>query len=264
MTGGFAPGGERIAVSKRRFHVSELSAGVVQLDPKQSHHLRHVLRCSAGEQVELFDDAGRTGVAIVRGDFLAAGESVLLEVQSVHTPAAAVDLLIASAVPKGNRADWMVEKLSELGVTRWIPLRSQRSVVHPSGTGKLDRWRRIAEESAKQCRRIGVMAIDELTDLSRLLETIGGDGGESVPAGCLLSPHASQTLIEALTQGGPVRLLIGPEGGFTEAEEAQMARAGFVPARLGSTILRIETAAVAAAAVAAAWALGQGRISASG
>src|SRR5207249_4229873 len=110
--------------------------------------------------VEVFDNRGASALAkITRCD----ARDVIVQIDEVLSPAnRSIDLIIASAVPKGERADWMIEKLSELGVTRFIPLLAERSVVEP-GKNKLERWRRIAMESAKQSRRSGIMQIDALS-----------------------------------------------------------------------------------------------------
>ena len=141
----------------RRIHVSGLSPGEIQLDESQAHHLRDVLRLKIGSSVELFDDAGSVAEAIVT-QLDPAG--VRVRFKAIRRQAGG-ELIVASAVPKGDRADWMIEKLSELGVSLFIPLQTKRSVVHPTGSGKRDGWVRIATESAKQSRRAGVMQIDE-------------------------------------------------------------------------------------------------------
>ena len=99
-----------------------------------------------------------------------ADRSLAVQVEEVHEPAAdGLSWTVAAAVPKGERADWMVEKLSELGCHAFVPLLAERSVVQPKGTGKRDRWLRLATESAKQCRRRGVMRIESPTTLDELL-----------------------------------------------------------------------------------------------
>jgi 16S rRNA (uracil1498-N3)-methyltransferase len=152
-------------------------------------------------------------------------------------------ITLASAVPKNERADWLVEKLSELGVARWVPLKTARSVVHPAGTSKYDRWRRIAIESAKQSRRAGVMEIGELVPVDSL-------GFESATPFLLSTREGSRPLASSLPKG-PILLLIGPEGGWTEAELSGLVARGAIEASLTPTVLRLETAAVVAAGVAA-------------
>jgi 16S rRNA (uracil1498-N3)-methyltransferase len=232
----------------RRLHVPALRVGELTLDPAQARHARGALRLEEGAEVEVFDEAGNvaTGILAFSG---ARGASV--RVMEVHSSAGSADSAafswsIASAVPKGERADWMVEKLSELGAAAFIPLITARSVVHPEGRGKRDRWQRLATESAKQSRRVGVMRIEELTKLE---DAVGaGTGWYLSPSGDAIG------MSEAIATTGPsgrLQLFIGPEGGWTPQEEDTMRRAGLKPVRLTDTILRTETAAVAAAAVVA-------------
>lgn len=229
----------------RRFHVDQLSEGTVHLDVRQSRHLRDVLRIRAGENVELFDNAGKRAAAVV----VETGEPVVLKVERVEQGhAAGVELIIAAAVPKGPRADWMVEKLSELGVARYTPLETARSVVHPEA-GKLQRWGRIAEESAKQCKRGGVMQIGAPTGL----KTICADAAwQDAVRWCMAAGEGSVGIMEALppvSARQTVVALIGPEGGWTDDELKLVEMSRFHLVRLTRTILRVETAALAVAAV---------------
>ncbi len=211
------------------------------LDPQQFHHARTVLRLVQGDHIELFDREGRSAIGVIH-----ALEPILnVQIDTVEQPARGTHLVVASAVPKGDRADWMVEKLSEIGVSHWIPLRTERSVVHPEGKSKLDRWRRIADESAKQCKRIGVMEIGELVLLSKFLDKI--DAGVTL----VLSTADNVRPIHGVLDTSPGALLIGPEGGWTADEEKSMRDRGLTPVTLGRTILRVETAAIVAAGIIA-------------
>jgi 16S rRNA (uracil1498-N3)-methyltransferase len=219
----------------RRVHTPRLHVGSITLDSGGSKHARDVLRLNEGDEVEIFDDAGNVADAVIT----ALSPRVVVRVDSVTSaPSNVFDLTIAAAIPKGERADWMIEKLSELGVARFIPLATERSVVLPEGRNKRDRWVRIATESAKQSRRAGVMQIDELTQLKEVVAR--------APRPCsYLSPEASAGIASVQ----PLTLLIGPEGGWTDAEIQLFAQSQIQPLKLTQTILRIETAAIAAAAV---------------
>jgi 16S rRNA (uracil1498-N3)-methyltransferase len=231
----------------RRVHVARLLPGPQALDAAQAHHLRHVLRLRPGDEVEAFDDEGRTAVA----SLAESGGGLVIEPGQIREPRpAAIEWTIASAIPKGSRADWMVEKLSELGATRFIPLAAGRSVVLPQGTGKRGRWQRIAEESARQSRREGVMHIDELADARALAEQAGPDGWYLCTSPAARPAHeAVRRYVEQTRPPRRLVLMIGPEGGWTDAELAAFEAAGLTGIGLGTTILRIETAAVAAAAI---------------
>ena len=223
----------------RRLFADPLTAGTIPLDAEQSHHARAVLRLRVDDAVELFDRAG----AVATGVITRIEDVVMVRVERVDRPAALSATTIAAAVPKGDRADWMIEKLSELGIARFVPLRTARSVVHPEGA-KLDRWKRIATESAKQCKRPGLMEIDPLTPLQEFI--------------CSIDPRTGVYLaidgdapLPSIISGGQLAILVGPEGGWTPEEAQQMRDHGLTPARLGPTILRIETAAIVAAGILA-------------
>ena len=134
----------------------------------------------------------------------------------------------------------MVEKLSEIGVARFIPLIAARSVVVPEGRNKLDRWNRLAIESAKQSQRVGVMTIDPPTDFADVLASFR-DGPMWIA-----STERAGTAVN--TDASPKLIFIGPEGGWTNEELDSAAAAGAKFVRLATTVLRIETAAVVAAA----------------
>lgn len=244
----------------RRFHVPRVAPGLIPLDPAQSRHARDVLRLAEGAEVEVFDDDGASAAGVLvcptpaelavrvgSGDFV-----------NPRTPG--LSWTVASAVPKGERADWMVEKLSELGCAAFVPLKTQRSVVHPEGTGKLQRWERLAVESAKQSRRAGVMRIEPLVLLDKAVgEAASAGRGATRKAAWYFStapgarPVADVGNQLAALAPSPLHLwlFVGPEGGWSEEEEAGLSIAGLTPVGLTSTILRVETAAVAAAAVVA-------------
>jgi 16S rRNA (uracil1498-N3)-methyltransferase len=226
----------------RRIHVPELHAGEIALTGEQAHHARKVLRLDDGSAVEIFDNAGRVaaGVLLHRGEF---GAAVRID-SIISEPRKVLSLTIAAAVPKGERADWMVEKLSELGVETFVPLAAARSVVLPEGRNKHQRWERIALESAKQSRRPGTMRIEPLTPVAAALQAITGaawvlstaDDAQPI-AQMARRPHSSLTAF------------IGPEGGWTDEELGAFSQADVEPVRLTDTMLRVETAAIAAAAV---------------
>jgi 16S rRNA (uracil1498-N3)-methyltransferase len=223
----------------RRVHLSRLAIGSIALPLAEAHHIRDVLRLTAGATLELFDDAGNIANGVIRHVNPA---NVVVEVETIATPAAksGISVMVAAAVPKGDRADWMVEKLTELGVSRFIPLATERSVVLPSGRNKIERWERIAIESAKQSRRAGVMSIDPLTPLEQAIAT--------ATHGVFLSTAPDAIPISRATeQPGQMTIFVGPEGGWSEAEIIRMQSTNFSGVKLTSTILRVETAAVVAA-----------------
>jgi 16S rRNA (uracil1498-N3)-methyltransferase len=231
--------------SVRRAFVQQLLLGTVVLDADEARHLRDVLRLRAGESIELFDADGRTAPAtLARVD----KREVIANVTDVSEPEVIRRrVVIASAVPKGERADWLVEKLGECGVHAWQPLNTDRSVVNDAGESKLARWRRIAIETAKQCRRRSPMRIERQVDVGRL--PIPDPNGLC----CVLSTARAEPMARVLNSRPGVTqlcLLVGPEGGWSEAELTSFETRGWPAARLTDTILRLETAAFLAGAVA--------------
>jgi 16S rRNA (uracil1498-N3)-methyltransferase len=202
-----------------------------------------------GDRVEAFDDEGATADA----EIVAANVSeVTLAIGPVRAARASVGAWsLASAVPKGPRADWLVEKLSELGAAAFIPLITQRSVVAPQGVEKLARWGRLASEAARQSARGGVMRIEPLAPLEEVVARASTDA-----TGWFFSTDPNATPIGQLIQVDPppaLVLFIGPEGGWTEGEINSFNVSNFTAVRLTNSILRVETAALAAAAICATW-----------
>jgi 16S rRNA (uracil1498-N3)-methyltransferase len=229
----------------RRIHTSQVRAGDLTLSDREAHHARDVLRLTTGEAVEVFDDAG----AVAHGTIVSCdARGVVVRVEepaSDDRASTAIHLTIAAAVPKGDRADWMIEKLSELGVERFIPLATARSVVLPEGKNKRERWTRIATEAAKQSRRRGVMHIDELTKLDVALR-------DARDARWVLSTTGQAASVIDLVAGNAspsITAFIGPEGGWTGDELTQFTTGGTIAVQLTSTILRVETAAIAVASI---------------
>lgn len=198
-----------------------------------------------GQTIDLFDDRGATASGVLH----LHNDGLFVQVGPVAPPAAPlVQWTIASAVPKGQRFDWMVEKLSELGAAALVPLRTERSVVHPEGAEKIQRWIRLAAKAAQQCGRSTVMRIEPLTDLNTLL----ADRPPGQAAWYLSTDPAARPIADAARHlsASSLLMLIGPEGDWSPAEVQRFEQAGLTGVSLGSTILRVETAAVAAAVVA--------------
>lgn len=239
-------GATRGSGPERAWCASLPAHGEVTLDAEESAHLVRVRRVAAGAEVVLFDGQGRTCRArLLAADARRARLEVLGEAAD-RQPARA--LVVAASIPEPSRADALVEGLAWLGVARWVPLACERT---PAGREELparraERWQRIAREAAKG------------NGCSRLLEVASPQALQGVlaalpPAGAvLLDPDpAVPALLACLAPAGDLPwLLVGPEGGFVAGELEAAARAGVARARLGSTALRVEQAALAAAAQA--------------
>ena len=216
--------------------------GRYHLSPEESRHLSRVCRLGVGDRVEIFDGRGfATGAEVVA----AAVDSVELVAvgEPFPTRQTPCSLTLATAVPKGDRLDWIVEKATELGVDRLIPIIAERSVVVPRGS-KLERLRRSIVEASKQCRRARLMWLDEPVEWPRLVDSFPGaltflaDPGGSAPSQC-----------PAILPGREVVLAVGPEGGLTAGEVELAIGAGWNAIRLGCNTLRIETAGLAGSAI---------------
>jgi 16S rRNA (uracil1498-N3)-methyltransferase len=225
-----------------RFHVNcSLAPGPVVLQGPEAHHLAVVCRLRPGDAVCLFNGDGREYpgrvVEITR-------RAVTVEVLSVSTPLRELPwrLDIAAPLPKGDRGQFLVEKLTELGVQRLTLLVTDRSVVHPRET-RVEKLHRHVIEASKQCGRNTLMQVEgpiafatfvrdpTLPDCRLLAHPLGEARGASWPR-----------------PGTPVVAMVGPEGGFTDDEIHAALAAGWLPIDLGPRILRIETAAMALAA----------------
>jgi 16S rRNA (uracil1498-N3)-methyltransferase len=227
-----------------RYYAPQLSgAETCLLEGSEFHHLAHVMRAEPGEQIVLFD--GKGGVAEAQVIELSKSRASLRISTRRHEDETGPTVVLATAVPKSDRFRWLVEKATELGVSRLIPLQTARSVTEPGAT-RLDKMRAAVVEACKQSGRNRLMTIDALTDwpsflaatrsLGRLL--IADPGGPVRASLCELKP-SEQALV----------LVVGPEGGFTDTELIQAVDAGGRCISLGSSILRTETAAISLAAL---------------
>jgi 16S rRNA (uracil1498-N3)-methyltransferase len=229
----------------RRILISRATVGRTDLSGPQAHHLRDVLRLKVGEKIEVFDETGVRGRGRI-SSVTPAGISIEVD-EIVRGRGDASGLTIAAAIPKGARADWMIEKLGELGVEALIPLSTRRSIVLPRGGGKQDRWRRLAAAAAEQSGRRGVMRIESLTQLPVVIERAKAAGSAVWQLSLDEAAVPILQLVSALPES--LTVLVGPEGGWSAEEGGALGAAGIVPVRLTPTILRVETAAVAAAAI---------------
>jgi 16S rRNA (uracil1498-N3)-methyltransferase len=217
----------------------------VTLDRAASRHLVKVLRLQAGAGVRVFDGCdteieGRIVRASAAGVELALGQR-----HRVPLPPATITLL--QSVPRGDRMDFIVQKTTELGVTRIVPVLSARGMVKPP-PGKTRRWRTIAQEAARQSGRADVPDVAEVTALDVGLAGAAAAGGTRL---VLWEEERALPLRQVLAHVPPglVTLLVGPEGGFSEAEVESARLQGFRAVGLGPRILRVETAALVAVAL---------------
>ena len=206
----------------------------------EARHLARVMRCTVGDEVVVFDGSGtawRARVASIGRD------EVMLDMGEAVTASrlTRVPLTLAVALPKGERQKWLVEKLTELGVERLVPLATTRGVAEATPAA-VERLGRSVIEACKQCGRDGLMQIGGPKGVA---EVVGGTGGGAV---LLVADRDGVPLEEIVTAGNLVVALVGPEGGFTAEELATVEAAGGRRVSLGPHVLRVETAAIALAA----------------
>lgn len=223
-----------------RFYTPEpLGAGEFILTGPEAHHLSTVRRFSEGDEVVLFNGDGHEYPAHV----LSVGKrNVVLAVRAPVTRDRELPfpLVVGSALPKGDRADFLVEKLTELGVTRFVPLLTTRAVVQPKAA-VVEKFARAVIEASKQCGRNRLMHVDLPQKWADFVSRTDLPAARAVlHTGPGLGP---------LRAGGGCAIAIGPEGGFAPEEVAAAAAAGWTVVGLGSRVLRVETAAIAAAAI---------------
>jgi len=208
----------------------------VELDAGQANYLGNVMRMGVGAELLVFD--GSTGEWLARVADAAKKRMTLSIERRTREPEAIPDVWLAFAPVKRAQTDWLVEKATELGVARLLPMMTRRTVAERV---RLERLEAIASEAAEQCGRTRLPQIAEPVALPRLLEQLDAkrrlyfaDEGGGEPAAQAFAP-------------GSALILIGPEGGFTDEERTMVRRAAnSVPITLGPRILRAETAALAA------------------
>jgi len=223
---------------------------VITLPEGEARHFLRVLRGKVGDQILLFDGQGHEMTA--EATSVSKKEVIVRVLERRYEPPAGPRIVLATAVPKGERLRWLVEKATELGVDAIQPLLTQRSVVDPRPT-KMARLENNVIAACKQCGRNHLMTLHEPQPLDAVLDA-AAQSGEALIAAVPGGGTAVNVLSEAIASGGAgtIRMLVGPEGGWTEAELSRFEESGCLPIGLGRNILRIETAALGLAAIAGA------------
>lgn len=231
-------------MTRRRWIAEEFSGNHAALTGDHADHLVRVLRARVGQE---FDIA--TGAVVRRGRVVTVHEGrVEFELGEEVSAARIPRVTLLLAIFKFDRMEWAIEKCTELGASRIVPVIARRTDAHlASAAGKrIERWRRIVLQAAEQSRRT---AVPEIADPVKLLAAVNESAGVRI----VLSESEEQTLLrDVLTphSEGEIVLAIGPEGGWAEDELQLFQKAGWISASLGPTILRAETAAIAATAIA--------------
>ncbi len=238
-------------MARRRFFVPEVHRGCAELTGAEAEHLVRVLRVEPGQVYELSDN---------RDLYLAEIESARKSAVSFHVleklpaPGPRVQIVLLPALFKFDRFEWLVEKAVELGVAAiepWEAARTERGLAQASAK-RTGRWQKIGNEASQQSRRAHLPRIEPVVRLAKALETEANvrllldEDSSAAPILSVLPAERRPT--------DRIAILAGPEGGWTSQERGQGIAAGWIPCSLGKTILRAETASVAALAIIqAAW-----------
>jgi 16S rRNA (uracil1498-N3)-methyltransferase len=199
-----------------------------------------VLRMQEGDEIEVIDSTAQRFHATLHFE----GRSVRATLRErVETAGDAIPrITLAQGVPKGQKMDFVVEKLTELGVAQIVPLQSERTVVSDVSPNKIERWRRLAKTAAQQCGRADVPEIGEPAAYAHLLETFKDYDCVLLPWELADRVPLREKLPQLVNGAQRILVLIGPEGGFSHEEADRAQRAGAELISLGSRILRTETA----------------------
>jgi 16S rRNA (uracil1498-N3)-methyltransferase len=219
---------------------------IVISDPNQVHHIKDVLRLVPNEKITVFDGRGGECQCTI---YQLKPKSVILEIKTRKAAKPRkVELTVACALPKKGLDD-IVDKLTQLGVGKIIPMLTERVVVRIEGRNiqtRLNRWQRLAQSAAEQSRRNDVPEIQTITEFNNIIGR-----AESYDLKLIPNLAGDRKSLNQIVSGRPfssILIMIGPEGDFTPEEVEAAIRSGFIPVSLGDLVLRVDTAALAVAA----------------
>ena len=240
-------------MTRRRWIADTWDEATASLTGEQASHLIRVLRAQTGMEFDIV--AGdRVWHGVIAG---ISGDSVRFNLIAEVKAEPALPLTMLLSIFKFDRMEWAIEKATELGVERILPIVARRSEKHlaQSAQNRVERWRRIAREAAQQSRRSDVPVVEDVAQL-KVAARREGNAVRLLLAEQERTRTLRKALEEALAESGDqlpvVRVAVGPEGGWAAEEEALFDSEGWKPVSLGPRILRAETAAITAMAVAAA------------
>jgi 16S rRNA (uracil1498-N3)-methyltransferase len=231
-------------MTRRRWIADEVSGTRAVLVGAHANHLSRVLRARVGQEFDI-----TTGNEVRRGRVTSVEQDrVEFELGEKVPVATALQVTVVLSIFKFDRMEWAIEKCTELGATRIVPVIALRTEAHLAAAAakRVDRWRRIALQAAEQSRRVSP---PEISDPLKLKDAAALSGNLRI----ILSESETGVMLKDVLQSHPVDgaviLALGPEGGWTPEELKLFQESGWVSASLGSTILRAETAAIASLAV---------------
>ncbi len=232
-------------MTRRRWIADKVEGDRAFLVDNNANHLFRVLRAQAGQQYDVVAD----GVARLGTITFASPDKVEFHLGEEIAGEALPEIGVYLSIFKFDHMEWAIEKLTELGVTRIVPMVATRTSQHliKAAEKRVERWRKIAKEASQQARRVSPPEIGDSVKLAKAVAVVTG-------ARIVLSEMEESVLLKAALAGNrpPVAMAFGPEGGWTDDEIELFKNHGWKSATLGHTILRAETAAIAAVAVAVA------------
>ncbi len=242
-------------MTRRRFYAPRIAFSVdgqsITLSADEARHARDVLRLSRGDEVFAFDGEGHEYRCVIAD--MAQNEIALnvVEESAPAKPESPLNLTLAVALLKGEKFDLVVQKATELGVTRLVPLITARADIRirepQDAVRKVERWRRIALESAKQCGRANLMIVDKPLELDEFFRSMS-----DVQLGVMYTARDGGSMdaaFEPALEIKSIAAMVGSEGGWTDEEIAQARKHGWQIVTLGGRTMRAETAAIAIAAL---------------
>jgi 16S rRNA (uracil1498-N3)-methyltransferase len=230
-----------------RFYIDRIEGETALLtDTVQLHHLKDVLRLQVNDEVNISDGAGNDYAGVITA--INKKQATIRITAKMAAQVPSLKLTVACAIPKGSRLDEVIDHLTQLGVERIIPMQTERVIVKLDGAGaesRLKRWRKIAQSAAQQSRQSRITVIEAVTGFEDVIKSAHNYDLK-------LIPHLTgqrRLIKDVLAESRPkdIIVVIGPEGDFTPEEVTLALSNDFTAVSLGDTVLRVATAAIAAA-----------------
>ncbi len=231
-----------------RFFVSpdQIRKNKITILGSDVNHIKNVLRLKTGNEINILDGTGKIYAVKI---FSLTRDEIKCEItswRSIKTESE-IKVIIAQAIGKGGKMDLVIQKSTELGVIKIIPIQTERTVVKIKPERmqeKIERWRRIAKEAAEQCGRLVIPTIEKLIKFKELMLKVPEFDLALIPWE-LAREQSIKPVLQSNKRAKKILVLIGPEGGFSKEEVDEATKSGFIPVTLGKRILRTETAPLA-------------------
>lgn len=226
---------------------NKIGGRILISDPRQIRHLAVVLRLKRGDEVSAFD--GKESECLCQIEKIAKDKVSLIVLKTKTASLSNKGITLACAIPKNVKMDYIIQKTTELGVSRIIPMHTKRTIVKidtRKAADKQERWQRIAQEASKQSKRIRFPLIDPVREFKDVLSEISGHDLAIIPN----LEKGNKSIADAANafKGKSIIFFIGPEGDFTADEAASAREKGCIGVSLGDLVLKVDTAAIAVTA----------------